>query len=394
MKGIPTVALLIGLIVQTLVTMAAYSIPAAAPAIASELHIAGEWVGIFIAIVYGVGMFSAVMSPSFIHRYGAVRVSQFILLSGLAMLVAASWGGTVFALGAGAVLLGLGYGATAPTSSHLLMKRTPPRIRNLVFSIRQIGVPLGGVLSGLIVPPLVLAFSWQTAIGAQLIPVVVLLIVLQWLRSDYDADRNPNFVVRTTGVVGPLKLITSDPALRVLALVCFFFAGTQLCFIAYMSVHLTSRADFGLVAAGQMLAAYQIAGVVSRPIWGVIADRWIAARTMLVVMGFVMAVMAVLAGMFSPAWSQLPILLVAIVAGATASGYTGLAFAEFARLGGNDRAAEAAGLGAFSQLAGVMVLPTLFGVLVSASGYGLAYNAIGCLAALSALYLLSSKAAD
>jgi len=391
MKGIPTVALLIGLIVQTLVTMAAYSIPAAAPAIAAELNIAGEWVGIFIAIVYGVGMFSAVMSPSFIHRYGAVRVSQFILYSGMAMMIAIAWGGTALALGVGAVLLGLGYGATAPTSSHLLMKRTPPPIRNLVFSIRQIGVPLGGVLSGLIVPPLVLAFSWQTAIGAQLIPVVIMLAVLQWLRPAYDADRDPTYAVRSAGFIGPLKLIKSDPALRVLALACFFFAGVQLSFIAYMSVHLTSRAEFGLVAAGQMLAAYQISGVVSRPIWGVIADRWIPARTMLITMGFIMAAMAVLAGTFSPTWSQASILLVAIVAGATASGYTGLAFAEFARIGGNDRAAEAAGLGAFAQLGGVMVLPTLFGALVSVSGYGLAYNVIACLAVFSALYLAFSR---
>jgi len=163
---------------------------------------------------------------------------------------------------------------------------------------------------------------------------------------------------------------------------------------AYMSVHLTSRADFGLVAAGQMLAAYQISGVISRPIWGVIADRWIPARIMLVGMGFVMAGMAVLAGMFSPGWSHLSILLVAVVAGATASGYTGLAFAEFGRLGGATRAAEAAGLGAFAQLGGVMVLPTLFGLLVSVSGYGLAYGTIGFFAVISAIYLISSRAMD
>jgi MFS family permease len=391
MKGIPTVALLIGLVVQTLVTMAAYSVPAAAPAIAKELNVAGEWVGIFIAIVYGVGMFSAVMSPSFIHRYGAVRVSQFILVSGAAMMIAASSAGSAAALGLSAVLLGIGYGATAPTSSHLLMKRTPAAIRNLVFSIRQIGVPLGGVLSGLIVPPLVLAFSWQTAIGAQLIPIVIALIVLQLLRPAYDDDRNPAYTLQTASIMGPLKLTRTIPAMRVLAMVCFFYAGAQLSFIAYMSVHLTSRADFGLVQAGQMLAAYQVSGVISRPIWGMIADRWFTARSMLVVMGFVMAAMAVLAGQFSPAWSHLAILVVAIVAGATASGYTGLAFAEFARIGGNARAAEAAGLGAFAQLGGVMVLPTLFSLLVSVSGYALAYNTIAFFAVIAALYLALSR---
>lgn len=387
----PVVALLIGLVVQTMATMAAYSIPAAAPAIASDLDVSGQWVGFFIAIVYGVGMFSAVISPGFVHRYGAVRVSQFILLAGIAMLLVASTAASAVMLALAAVLLGLGYGATAPTSSHLLMKRTPPEMRNLVFSIRQIGVPLGGVLSGLLVPPLVLAYSWQTAIGVQLVPVLVVLLMLQFVRGNYDADRNPGFCLNAGAVAGPLRLLFTMPAMRVLTLTCFFYAGLQLCFVAYMSVHLTSRADFTLVLAGQMLAAYQVAGVLSRPVWGVIADRWISARVMLTVMGFVMAAMAMLAGQFSPQWSAAAVLLVAIVAGTTASGYTGLAFAEFARIGGNEKAAEAAGLGAFANLAGVMVLPTLFSVIVSVSDYSLAYYVVAAMAAIAAVILVLTR---
>ena len=388
MRGIPYIPLLIGLFVQTLVSMGAYSVPAAAPAIAADLNLAGERVGIFVSVVYGVGMISAVLSVSFIHRYGAVRVSQFILLAGISMIVTASYGGTVLALAIAAVLLGFGYGATAPTSAHLLMKRTPPGIRNVVFSIRQIGVPLGGVLSGLIVPPLVLAFNWQTAIGVQIVPALVMLALLQLVRSTYDADRNPAHAIRSAGLLGPLMLLKTVPELRVLALATFFYAGTQLCFVAYMSVHLTSQADFNLIAAGQMLATYQIAGVVSRPIWGFIADRWFPAHLMLATMGVVMAASAVLAGAFSPQWPWVSIFMVAVVAGATASGYTGIAFAEFARIGGTDHVAEATGLGASSQFFGVMVLPALFSVLVSSTGYWLAYSVIAALAALSGLSLL------
>ncbi|MCB1739242.1 MAG: MFS transporter [Gammaproteobacteria bacterium] len=388
MSGIPYLALLIGLVVQTLVTMAAYSVPVAAPAIASALAVPGERVGIFISMVYGVGVLSAVFSPSFIHRYGPVRVSQFILLAGLAMIATVSVLGTLLALAGGAVLLGLGYGATAPTSASLLMPRTPARIRNLVFSIRQIGVPLGGVLGGLVVPPLVLAQGWQLAIGVQLLPVLLTLVLLQVVRARYDVDRNPRLRIRPRGLLEPLALVKTLPEIRMLSLATFFFAGTQLCFVAFMSVHLTSHAAFGLVAAGQMLATYQISGVVSRPIWGVIADRWIPARRMLGVMGLVMAGMALLAGSFSADWSWLGIFVVSAVAGATASGYTGIAFAEFARIGGASRVAEATGLGASSQFFGVMVLPTLFSAVVSAAGYAAAYAIIAVLAGLSGLALL------
>ena len=388
MNGIPYVPLLIGLLVQTIVTMAAYSIPAAAPAIAAELDIAGERVGIFISLVYGVGMISAVLSPSFIHRYGAVRVSQYTLLCGMVMMVVASLGGTVGALVIGAVLLGCGYGATAPTSAHLLMKRTPPDIRNLVFSIRQVGVPLGGVLGGLLVPPLVLGFGWQAAIGSQLIPALALLLVLVYLRNQFDNDRNPAHVIQASGLFGPLVLLRTLPEIRTLALATFFYAGTQLCFVAFMSVHLVGHADFSLVLAGQMLAAYQISGVVSRPIWGIIADRWISARLMLAVMGAVMASMALLAGGFTAESTWWFVFSVAIVAGATASGYTGIAFAEYARIGGADYVAEATGLGASSQFFGVMLLPSVFSIVVSTAGYATAYHLIAVLAMFSAVGLL------
>jgi MFS family permease len=368
--------------------MAAYSVPAAAPAMAVDLGIEGERVGIFISIVYGVGMVSAILSVSFIHRYGAVRVSQFILLTTIAMITVASYGGTVAALTLAAVLLGFGYGATAPTSSHLLMKRTPVGIRNLVFSIRQVGVPLGGVLGGLIVPPLVLAFDWQTAIAVQLIPVAATLVLLQLLRGKYDSDRDPAYVIRSSGLIGPLALLKTMPEIRPLTFATFFYAGIQLCFVAYMSVHLTSRAGFDLVAAGQMLATYQISGVISRPIWGVIADRWIPARLMLAIMGLVMALMALLAGSFSHDWPWLSIFAVAVVAGATASGYTGIAFAEFARIGGTRFVAESTGLGASSQFFGVMILPTIFSLLVTVDGYGLAYDTMAAVAVCSGLGLL------
>ena len=70
-------------------------------------------------------------------------------------------------------------------------------------------------------------------------------------------------------------------------------------------------------------------------------------------------------------------------AGATASGFTGIAYGEYARLGG-ERRTEATGLGAASMFGGVMVLPSLMSLAVTASGsYLIAYSAIGVLALLS-----------
>jgi predicted MFS family arabinose efflux permease len=185
----------------------------------------------------------------------------------------------------------------------------------------------------------------------------------------------------------PLRLLGESAALRVLAAVGFVYSGIQLCFIAFMAVHLTAMAGLDLIRAGQGLAAYQIAGVVSRPIWGWLADNVISARWLLVLQGVVMAGAALAAGQFGADWPYPAILLVCVIAGATASGFTGIAYAEFARLGG-ERRTEATGLGAAAMFAGVMLLPSAFGVIVSSGGgYGLAYGSVAVLALASALLL-------
>ena len=170
---------------QTLATMAAYAVPALAPVVAKDLGVDGALTGYFVSVVYGVGIISSLLAADFIHRHGAVRAGQLVLVSALAMLIISTWGG-VGALAAGAVVLGLGYGATAPSSTHLLVPRTPPRILNFVMSLRQIGVPLGGVLAGLLLPPVALLVGWQKAMLLLAAPIVLLLVALEWPRREWD----------------------------------------------------------------------------------------------------------------------------------------------------------------------------------------------------------------
>jgi predicted MFS family arabinose efflux permease len=388
----PVWPLLAMLATQALATMAAYSLPAVAPAVARDLGVSGALVGVFISTVYGVGIISALLSPGFIARYGAVRVSQLVLLATLAMLLAAATGSAA-SIALGAVLLGLAYGATAPAAAHLLVPRTPSGMMNLVLSIRQIGVPLGGVLAGLAMVPLTLAVGWRQALLWLALPVAVLLLLVQIPRKRWDLGRDSARAVLDRRAAAPFALLAENPTLRRLAFASFIYSGLQLCFISFMTVHLTSRAEFDLIAAGQALAVYQVAGVVSRPIWGWLADRLVPPRVLLAVQGLIMCAAAILAGRFAPGWSQPLVLAVCAVAGATASGFTGIAYAEFARIGGAQRT-EATGLGAGIMFAGVMVLPSAFAAVVSASDeYAVAYAAVGVLAGLSGLLLLGGKGA-
>lgn len=370
------------LAVQTVATAALFSIPAAAPEIARDLGVPGTLSGAFVSIVYAVGIVSAIFAPGFVRRYGAVRVSQVVLLAVLGLIALAA-GGTLLSLGLGAAVLGLAYGAIAPASTHLLVPQTPKPVFNLVMSLRQIGVPLGGVLGALIVPPISVAAGWRVAVAVQAVPVLALLLAMELPRREWDSDRDPGWPVWTGAAGQQVRLLREDARLRRLSIASFVFSGAQLCFIAFMTVQLTSVAGIGLVRAGFALALYQVAGACSRPLWGWVADRYLSAARMLALLGFGMAISAVVAGRLGAGWPWGMILGLALASGATASGYTGVAYAEFAHLGG-PRRTEATGLGTAAMFAGVMIFPSAFGVAVTTTGgYGAPYLGIAILSAVS-----------
>ena len=383
----PLWPLLATMAMQTLATMAAYSIPALAPVVARDIGVDGALIGYFVSVVYGVGIVSSLLAASVIARYGAVRASQLVLVCALALVVICAQG-TALTVALGAFALGIAYGLTAPVSTHLLIPRTPPHIVNMVLSTRQIGVPLAGVLAATLMPPLALAFGWQRALLLQAIPIVALILLLEIPRRTWDAERSIASSTVKGVLVRSVSLLRGNGAMQRLTVASFIYSGTQLTFVAFMTVHVTSRAGLDLITAGWALAAFQLAGVISRPILGWVADRFIPAWTMLAIQGFVMAGASLLAGNFAPGWPVWSILAVAAVAGATASGYTGLAYAEYARLGGAQRT-EATGLGSAAMFAGVLLMPSLGSVVVTSTGsYLVAYGAIAVLTTFAAVVLV------
>jgi MFS family permease len=381
----PLWPLIATLAAQTLATMALFSLPAIAPAVAQALGVQGELVGVFVSVAYGTGIVSALLSPGFIHRYGGVRAMQAVLVAAAAMLIIAA-GGSVGWLAVAAVVLGLGYGASAPASTHLLVPHTPARVFNMVMSLRQIGVPLGGVLGSLLLPPLVVVAGWREALLAELPAIVLLTALLELPRKEWDAGREPGRRLVGRTLLQPFALLRDARICR-LSIASFVYSGTQLTFVAFMTVHLTTMAGFDLIHAGRALATYQVAGAVTRPIWGWIADRFITPGQTLALHGFGMAAAALAAGRFGSGWPGWLVLAVAAVAGCTAGGYTGIAYAEYAHLGGARRT-EATGLGTAIMFAGVLLIPSSFGLAVATlGGYGLAYGTLALLALASALLL-------
>jgi len=386
LRDVPLGPLAVTLAMQALATMALYSVPAVAPAMARDLGVPGELSGAFVACAYGFGIFSALASPGFVHRFGAVRAIQLVLACTVMMLLASA-AGSVASLFIATMLLGIGYGAAAPASTHLLAPRTPRVVFNMVMSLRQIGVPLGGVLAALILPPIVVRWGWQAGLLAEVPMVLAMIALCETVRRRWDDTPSSSAPILGRAMLTPFRLLWEDRRILLLSVASFIYSGMSLCFVAFTTVHLTRNAGFTLVDAGRMLAIYQIAGTISRPIWGWVADRFLTPSQTLAVHGFGMAIAAALAGQIGHGWPGLAVLALAIFAGITAGAYTGVAYAEYAHLGGSRRT-EATGLGTALMFGGVLVMPPIFAALVALTGgYAVPFASMALCCALAATLL-------
>ena len=364
----PGATLAITLAIQALVSMAVLAVPAMAPAAAVWLHTSPTLIGAYVALLYVGAIFSSLLAGPLVLRYGAIRVSQIGLLAcalGLALMAVAPW---LPATAVAALLIGIGYGPITPASSHLLAKTTPAHRVSLVFSVKQTGVPLGGVMAGALVPPLLLVGGPVAALLAVAAGNLACALLAQPLRHTLDGDREAGRALSFTSLAGPLRLIVANPDLSRLAAFSFVFSAVQMCLATYLVTHLNATLGYSLVAAGAILSGAQAGGVVGRVVWGYIADRWMRPQRMLAVLAAMMAICSLgTAGLQADA--ALPLVLVLMVAfGASATGWNGVYLAEVARLAPPGMASAATGGSLAVTFLGVVLGPLLFGLLAGLFG--------------------------
>jgi MFS family permease len=378
--------------VQVAVALAVLTLPAIAPAVARDFGVPTSTVGTYLSLVYVGAALSALPAGGLVLRAGALRVSQLALLLCAAGLLL----GLVPLLpvaAAAAVLLGLGYGPVTPASSHVLTQTARASNRNLVFSIKQTGVPAGTALAGVLVPPLAVAYGWQAAVAVVAGACVLIALLVQPLRRPLDADRARGARVSLTALVDGLRLVGSMPRLRTMAAVSFVYAGMQMCVSGFAVAYLADELGLPLVTAGLALTSANAAGIVARIAWGGVADRWLAPRTTLALIGWLMAAASGGAALFDASWTLAPLLLVCVALGATAIGWNGVYLSEVARLAPAGKAAVATGGCLFFTFVGVVVCPFLFGWLQRAQGsYAVCY-AVGAAVCAAVAALLSRRAA-
>jgi MFS family permease len=373
------------LAVLTTSSMAVTVVAVLAPEAAPQIGVDATRIGSYTAIVYVFATLSGAVTGPMVDRYGPIRVCQLtMLLAALAMLCFT--GATIAWALASAVVLGCAYGPFNPASAHVLWRLSTPRWRPLVFSIKQTGVPLGGALTGALIPAIVLWSDWKTAALTVGAVALVMMVLLQPLRAGMDSDRRRPLKLDMRRLVEPVRLALTDARLRGYTLAAFAYAGCQLSVMSFMVVFLTREVDMSLVLAGTVFACLQVGGFAGRLFWGGIAARLGAPRAVLVIIGLVAALCLVITPFMSSDWPLLGVIALAALLGATALGWNGVMLSEVATHAPEGLEVDATAGMQVVMFGGITVIPPLFGYLVMRSeGFTAAFLTVAALAVAGAL---------
>jgi MFS family permease len=365
------------LLQQALSTMAGLTLPVLVPPIAEETGLSPSLIGLYVPILYAGAMLSSVMAGGFMLRYGALRTSQIcLLLTGLGLTINA--GGDLIWFALGAIVAGFGGGPSTPASSQILARYTPREKAPLIFSIKQTGVPVGGMFAGVLLPIYVSAFGWRGALICAGLMSFAFVILVQPLRAEFDSDREPGRPLKFGDVRGTLTMVFRDPRIRELALSIFAFTGLQLAFASFFVSFLSVGLGWTLAEAGFAYSVAMVFGIGGRIFWGWVGTRFVAPLPLLgglgIFMGLAMGAMACV----DQSWSRYAVWTAAACFGLSGIGYQGVLLAEIARIAPPGMAGVVTGGTVFFAFAGMILMPAAYGLILSlGGGYSLAFAILG-----------------
>jgi MFS family permease len=377
--------------VQAIATFSSLTLAATAPVVAAQVGVPVEFIGFQIALVYGGASLISTGAGFLLRRWGPGRVGQIslVLCGGGAVLMAVP---SVPVIAFGSLFMGLGYGMTNPAGAELLMRITPAHRRNIVYSIKQTGIPIGGMIAGALAPVAAENFGWQTAPLMGALSCLILAFALQPWRNGWDRDRDPGARLDSTAFVA-MTLIWRMPALRWMGLSGFNYAFIQLAISTFAVTILVTEAQFSLIAAGAVLAAVQAAGVAGRLVWGWVADRHGIGEELLIAMGVMNVIGAIAMMWIGPGWPVWVVYVFFVAFAASAYGWTGIFMTATVNRAPSDYAGTVAGGMGAPVYAGVIFGTAALSVLADALGsVSDAFLIVAVLAAIGTLALIKVRA--
>ncbi len=374
--------------VHTVGTACYLSVMAMGPVIRGDLGITAAEFGFFMSAVFGAQLFSALPSGSITDRMGVGWT-----LFGATMM--SSTGAVLFALSVGfyqalaaAFLMGLGYSFVNPATAKGVVRWFPAQWRGTAMGLKQLGVPLGGVLGaggGVMAAYMDWRIVMWTAAG---ITFAVAMLCLPLTRKPVHR------VGGLVAILGDLKTVMTNRNMNAICASCVMFNTGQSSLFTYLALFLRDAAGASQPLAATGVAVAQTACAFGRVGYTYLSDRVFGARRKGIVIAVVLAGVGscAVAYFVAPGWPHWALLALAAIMGGTLAAYAALILSMTAESVPSSLVGSAIGYNALAWSVGGTVGPPLFGLVLDHSGndYGLGWLAMGAIMLIGVIIIGTS----
>ncbi|MFI5285012.1 MAG: MFS transporter [Candidatus Dormibacteria bacterium] len=373
------------LLIQVTISIVTQGFPALAPFAKGDLGLTRPEIGIF-ATILNLGTMLALLPAGWaVDVLGERRV---LVAGGIAagLVTAVTALAPSFAVFLPLlIIIGLAGATPTPAGSTAIISAFHLRDRAFVMSIRQAGVPLGGALAALILPPIAIAAGWRQALFvAAGLAILGALIGYALVRS---APSKPRGRIRRDR--GSFKAVATHDA-TFIGLAAIFLTLGQFVLVSYIALYLFETWHMSLAEASWFLVAANAGGVAGRLFWGTISDRLFKGRRRgpLILVSLLGAAGFVILGWIPVSTPVILLLVIVFALGATIIGWNGVYITLLSEIAPPDKRGRSVAYGMAIAQVGIFGGPFAFGVLVDLSGsYRIAWTAVAITLLVAALLL-------
>lgn len=286
------------------------------------------------------------------------------------------------------ILLGVALSTSFPATVKGIVDWVGPRTRGRAVGSIEAVIPLGVIISAVLLPFLAETFDWRVAVMVVAVLIggsgVVFFAFYKNRRHSYAEGKEES------KPPGRISVVARN---RDIWLVTFFgaaFSSMYLVLITYIVVFLKEDLGMTPVVAGRSLAVAMVGSLVGRFAWGAISDLLLEGRRVaLLAFISILSVMSLASLVWLPSDASLAVVWALILfMGITAMGWTGLWTVLISELAGPGLTGTA--LGFVHTIVGLFIFGVipLFGFLVDRTeSYDIAWGTIAGLAAFGTLLL-------
>ncbi|MBB52831.1 MAG: hypothetical protein CMF67_00490 [Magnetovibrio sp.] len=369
-------------LVHVVGTIGYTSVMTMAPVIRADLDLNATQVGSFMSAFYLALILGAIPAGVLADRLGvalSLTLASFLMAAGAVLFAAiSSYVPAVLAT----FTMGLGYALVNPATAKGVLNWFKPKHRATAMGIKQMGVPIGGLVAAGF-GAMVVFMPWRVALWIAATASVVIGLI--WWRL---IQRRTIGGGELRATLRELKSVMTDGNLMKLNLASISFNAGQQSFITYLTLFLRDVAGASQPFAALCVGFSQITGAAGRVFWAFFSDRLADGRRKGVVVG-IMTTAAALVFVFtaaSPSWHLAVLAILALALGGTMLAYAALLHTICAEALKQSLAGAAIGSNLFATSLGGMFGPIIFGLIVdNAGGYRVAWTATGFLVLAGAM---------